>query len=312
MSTSFYVVRKQLTSLCPFVTSLLLLSYASLGTAQTQSTTPHSPSPPSPQSGTWGNVNTYYSFGALTVAILAIIIVTILFVLLLKYQHRLEQSGFLVDIYHDSVADSEYKRLAADVHERFSEGSYSKKVEEDMEWMNAHKKPPLPEIDLGGSRGGTLNPFRPPPGLRAGYLYAPEGADQSVVQAVRDYNEQRGRWEDEFAAETRRRYQNDLQDRQNKANKRADDAVKNVDFSALQGRGAEFVLGFTTIALIVFAALALGVLKILNSEQIGTLFAAIAGYVLGRASTRATSAAPVVTTGEQDPKGKQAKAAAAA
>jgi hypothetical protein len=64
----------------------------------------------------------------------------------------------------------------------------------------------------------------------------------------------------------------------------------NVDLAVLRGRGAEFVLEFTTIVVLIFAAIALGILGILETQQIGTLLAAIAGYVLGRASTRTRGA----------------------
>ena len=59
----------------------------------------------------------------------------------------------------------------------------------------------------------------------------------------------------------------------------------------MRGRGHAFVLEFTAIVVIIFAAVIAGVLKILTGEQIGTLLAAIAGYVLGRATTRRDAAA---------------------
>ena len=71
-----------------------------------------------------------------------------------------------------------------------------------------------------------------------------------------------------------------------------------VDLSVLRGRGAEFVLEFTTVVVIIFTAIVLGILHILDNQQIGTLLAAIAGYVLGRATTRAPGNVPAAQAEE--------------
>ena len=69
------------------------------------------------------------------------------------------------------------------------------------------------------------------------------------------------------------------------AKKHAKNAA-NIDYGALRGKGAAFVLEFTAIVVIIFSAVILGVLHILVADQIATLLAAIAGYVLGRAGSR--------------------------
>jgi len=61
------------------------------------------------------------------------------------------------------------------------------------------------------------------------------------------------------------------------------------DFSAIRGRGPEFVLEFTAVVVIIFAAVILGIVGQLSNEQIGTLLASIAGYVLAKATTRGSS-----------------------
>ena len=66
----------------------------------------------------------------------------------------------------------------------------------------------------------------------------------------------------------------------------------NVDFSALRGRGPQFVLEFTAVVVIIFSAVILGVLGVLDSNQIGTLLAAIAGYVLGKSAGRGQGSSP--------------------
>jgi hypothetical protein len=83
-------------------------------------------------------------------------------------------------------------------------------------------------------------------------------------------------------------YQQEMQSVKIEAVRQAKRAL-HIDFSSLRGRGAEFVLEFTAVVVIIFSAVILGVLDILQQEQIGTLLAAIAGYVLGRATTRARS-----------------------
>jgi hypothetical protein len=95
-------------------------------------------------------------------------------------------------------------------------------------------------------------------------------------------------WTEEAKACVADWYEQDLKPVREAAKKAADSAF-NVDFSALRGRGPEFVLEFTAIVVIIFAAVILGVGSVLDSNQIGTLLAAIAGYVLGKAAPRRPS-----------------------
>jgi hypothetical protein len=86
----------------------------------------------------------------------------------------------------------------------------------------------------------------------------------------------------------------DLRRIRQKAQEQADRALE--IHSALRGRGSEFVLEFTTVVVIILAAAILGVLRILDTQQIGTLLAAIAGYVRGRATARGRGTASEVAT----------------
>ncbi|MDK2744634.1 MAG: hypothetical protein NDI90_17175 [Nitrospira sp. BO4] len=83
-------------------------------------------------------------------------------------------------------------------------------------------------------------------------------------------------------------YQKDITEKMKEAHDQATQALR-VDFSALRGRGPEFVLEFTALVVIIFAAVILGIVEILSGEQIGTLLAAIAGYVLGKGTSRSRS-----------------------
>ena len=88
---------------------------------------------------------------------------------------------------------------------------------------------------------------------------------------------------------SKKMFRDDLEKARTKAKTNANRAV-NVDLAVLRGRGAAFVLEFTAIVVIIFAAVMLGILKILVADQIATLLAAIAGYVLGRATAGASGA----------------------
>jgi len=57
-----------------------------------------------------------------------------------------------------------------------------------------------------------------------------------------------------------------------------------IDISLLGG-GWAFLLEFSTVIVIIFTLLILGILKALEGKDIATILAAIAGYVLGKASS---------------------------
>jgi len=82
------------------------------------------------------------------------------------------------------------------------------------------------------------------------------------------------------------------------AHKIADRKIpKSMDISLLGG-GFDFLLEFSTVIIIIFSLVILGVLKILNGENIATILAAIAGYVLGKAGS---------IPGKSDEKSKERK-----
>jgi hypothetical protein len=163
---------------------------------------------------------------------------------------------------------------------------------------------PLPDA----REGTTANPFaggsrnaRPRSGLLGGLggsgvrveMQAKLEADPDVEacrEALRLHDAEATQWVRHARAQARDWYQTDLAEVKKVAAERAM-LLLDVDFSALRGRGPEFVLEFTAVVVIIFAALVLGVLGVLDSHQIGTLLAAIAGYVLGKATSRNQAAA---------------------
>lgn len=96
------------------------------------------------------------------------------------------------------------------------------------------------------------------------------------------------------------RYQTDRKNKTEEAREHARSLVPEVDLSSFGG-GWVFVLEFTTIIFIVFSVLSLGVLGVLNSEQIGTILAAIAGYVLGKSTTYRGPGGQEIVRGAEQP-----------
>ena len=70
-----------------------------------------------------------------------------------------------------------------------------------------------------------------------------------------------------------------------KASRIAEDAIpKSIDISLLGG-GFNFLLEFSTVIVLIFVLLILGIIGAIDGREISTILAAIAGYVLGKASS---------------------------
>ena len=141
-------------------------------------------------------------------------------------------------------------------------------------------------------RASSYVPPAGPPGHEADKP-SPELVDKlkSFDNTIDDLETSTRKWVSDAYTCMRGWYHDDLKTVRQEASDSAD-LVLSVDFSALRGRGPEFVLEFTAIIVIIFAAVILGIGNVLGNEQIGTLLAAIAGYVLGKAASRGTSAPP--------------------
>jgi len=89
------------------------------------------------------------------------------------------------------------------------------------------------------------------------------------------------RWEDEENV----RYDGKCKENEALALKRAQDKIpSSIDISLLGG-GWAFLLEFSTVIVIIFTVLSLRILKVLEGREIATILAAIAGYVLGKATS---------------------------
>ncbi len=224
---------------------------------------------------------TQYSQGSMLLVVAIILLLGGMFVLLLWWSNKLDQASYLGRLYRDTIEEIEYQRIATVLRERFAKREFHTEVLEDPEWLANNPKPELPpEIE---------NLFAD--SSHEAYPYEFEGSnslilvDSKLKKAAEDYNLKKSVWDKKVETEAIRRYRKELSLGREKAKGRADSAVS-VDLSVLRGRGTEFVLEFTTVVVIIFAAVILGILQILDTQQIGTLLAAIAGYVLGRATTR--------------------------
>jgi len=91
----------------------------------------------------------------------------------------------------------------------------------------------------------------------------------------------------EWVKQERARYSKARQDAEAEAQRRAEKKVPaSMDISLLGG-GWSFLLEFSTVIVIIFVLLCLGLLGTVTGKDIITVLAAIAGYVLGKASSGA-------------------------
>ena len=249
---------------------------------------------------------TEYSQEAFYGAMVVLGVLAFLFWLQLKWSNRLEQAGYLGQLFRDNLEEIEFKRLSSEIVKRFNEGQFHNDVRRDPAFLRAHPQPPgysatyydnrrpggrTPVPGLGGSGlpYSSANPANENSGENS-TPYRPTKLEiEAALEAERKAEAKQWaeslEWDAEVNCEATKRYDSALVEPRARAKQLAEKGI-NIELAALRGRGPEFVLGFTTIVAIVFAAAALGMLGQLDSQQIGTLFAAIAGYVLGRATTR--------------------------
>jgi hypothetical protein len=224
-------------------------------------------------------------------------LLAVLFVILLWWAGRLERASYLGTLYRDTVEDLEYRRLIAPLSEKLANNGYVEDVLQDKEWLSANPQPNFPEarqfsrlrrrgrgstgIPVGTGAGGPATSPRPPSYGRR--IMPPATTEEEVRERQREEERERQReeererqreeafqrreqlrqeyedWEAKVEDEALARYRNDQREARTKAAARADESM-NVDLAVLRGRGAEFVLEFTTIVVLIFAAIALGIL----------------------------------------------------
>lgn len=210
-------------------------------------------------------------------AIALILLLGFLFYLLLMWASRHEQSSYLGSLFRDSVEEFEYKRFAQPHIEKWINFGYHAHARQDAETKQKVKTRKEAEATATRKANEERQPGDRMP-LPGGYGTGPGSGPPGLIGTGSGFEPE----EEETA---RKNYDHDLAEARKKAAQRAEGAA-NVDLNVLRGRGSEFVLDFTAVVTLVFAVTILGLLNILDAQSISTLLAAIAGYVLGRASNR--------------------------
>ena len=243
-------------------------------------------------------VDTDYSWQSVGLVILVVALLAFLFATLIKWSARIEQTSYLGNLYRESVEETEFHRLAFSPHRKLEQGDYIREIAAGT-WIQTNPPPtPDPKIegDIDPDPFATLDqcgigPWAPGlPGLRSrqpgdAEIQAMDPATAERESLLRNYYNLKHIWDSQTKREVNRLYLADMAKQREKAKEKAVSAV-DIDLTVLRGRTPAFILEFTAVVIIIFAAVILGILNILKSDQIGTLLAAIAGYVLGRATTR--------------------------
>lgn len=262
------------------------------------------------------------------VILVIVLLMFFLFGILFWWWQKVEQSSYFGILFRDTIKFNEASRLRAPIDAKWERGTYLNEIflgetSRGEQWVTAHPRPtPGDELSnlanelgldslvagtklsmeiaeiamrsVGGNRlPGSGDGFGTPDPTR--YVTPPrddemKNKSDKFFHKRREFQEEVNKWVREAQAWAHQRYEEDLQEVKKQAAAQAERAMGAVDFSAIRGRGPEFVLEFTAVVVIIFAAVILGIAGQLTNEQIGTLLAAIAGYVLGKATTRGSSA----------------------
>lgn len=280
----------------------------------------------------------------LGIAFAIIMLMSGLFFVLFKWQHQIEQADFFSGLYKDAAETLESARLTGPIDVKWKRGDYLEEIflersQRGRTWVKKCKPRPVCGIEVVDTarrfdmtwriesiertmwtlpaerEGATANPFRlMPPGLggsseshRPGGTIDESGDRAACQRELDNFSSKASNWVKQAAAQAWDWYQDDLRAKEFKAKANAE-KVLGVDFSATRGRGPEFVLEFTAVVVIIFSAVILGVLGILDSNQIGTLLAAIAGYVLGKSNSRSQPEVQGRKQAQQEPHEPQLQA----
>ena len=259
-----------------------------------------------------------YSLEAVGLVLLMIVLLGLLFILLMNWMRRREMSGYHGDVYKESIEKFELRQLLTPYEDDWNNKKYHKRAVTKIDLPKESEELKKLAINLRlydeidrvkrNIRDFTL-PYRilgdSPPPLR---YWKKDPWDESDLDKSSDSEKTSGKstkeqmkrdfdvlfsqykadveeWTDKVGTAAYEIYEKDIEKAKRKAEHRANRLIDDMDLSALRGRGAEFVLEFTAVVVIIFAAVILGILEILGEQQIGTLLAAIAGYVLGKATT---------------------------
>jgi hypothetical protein len=276
--------------------------------------------PPDQSIGSKGNTEVLLNGNAEVLLILVLLaLLALLFYLVFRWAQRNEQASYLGSVFREAVFDFELsrrRRRIEDGHDRHDYWREAEKKINDNHPIPEYPQPPKELLqylkpvryDGGYHSGGGLSGL---PGLgdpwgtrRPGdsleewdeqYEHIePERLPEELQPSYREYlsaiTEHRKvvrQWKQRVLQKADELYQMELAAAKEEAKKAASRAA-DVDIAVFRGRGPAFVLEFTAVVVIIFAAVILAILGKVEGQQVGTLLAAVAGYVLARATTSRT------------------------
>jgi hypothetical protein len=180
------------------------------------------------------------------------------------FGRRLHTSAYLRESLVEGAKQQELKPLLQELHDRAMAGPLD---------------PSQPPPDEYGPLGRLWEPHRYP------FASADKPPDESP--GAKEERAQRLAEVKKWETEERTRYEQERQKVVMEAARRAEKRIPQSIDMALLGGGWTFLLEFSTVMVIIFTLLILAILRTLEGREIATILAAIAGYVLGKASAGA-------------------------
>lgn len=275
---------------------------------------------------------------AVAVVIVMVVLVAWVFYLFIQFGRRLTERGYLGPLMRDALARAEITREVDNLKEDLKKGVFAAEIDVRSDEFRRRfgipegvEPPPLtPGVDIDEyGRGSYYSGYSTGGGYPHGWgtspgdydydvednpwFYKKDTADtlaEKMQQARKESKSQRiqvienviaERFEVGYREMQLEVYRCHRQDVSEKAREHASAMLPRIDVSTFGG-GWIFVLEFTTIIFIVFATLALGFVDVLKGEQIGTILAAIAGYVLGKSTTIRGGGGQEIVRGAEEPK----------
>jgi hypothetical protein len=273
-------------------------------------------------SGTAAETN--YKPQAVGLAVACLCVLVVFFVGMSGWLQRIRRSSLFMNRFRDTIEADEFERLDAAIQKRVLSGHYFRTVVIDAEIKAAVPgatpspllRPELaPELknerpwlqadveDLLQSQGRNVNPvarglgssWSAPPGLGGSIRSTEEGEQlgpaeseeqskrQSLDKMQEEWHSKVRDWSQQVRSQADMAIRKERNEAEARAKEMADKAIS-IDPNAIMGRTPSLMLEFTAVVVIIFATVILGILAVLKEQQIGTLLAAIAGYVLGRAA----------------------------
>lgn len=195
------------------------------------------------------------------------------------FGRRLQNSAYLRDSLIESTTQQEMKVLLRELDDRALNGP-----------LDPQSPPPEgygPTRRLWRSdQYGTVKPSTW--GRRPGETEEQKQTRLAQEEAQKRFDDLSSDWEKEEKV----RYNQEKEKLEQVALRRARDKVPTSFDISLLGGGYAFLLEFSTVIVIIFTLLILGVLKLMEGREISTILAAIAGYVLGKATYDANKPKP--------------------